>query len=177
MAAHTPFLDGGLTWIYGAPPPDECPECSFGWDLAFEDALRIIAAAPDRFEAALQGRDGMAVPADGSWNAGAYVWHLTDLARGWSERWVQIQDAPGSRLIGFDPDELAAARNYRQLPVDPGLWALRQAVATLLDTTGRLDRAAVFEHGDWGPGTVADAIRWLAHEFHHHEQDVIGRAG
>jgi hypothetical protein len=176
MAERSHFLEGGLTWIYGDDPPDACPECSFVWDVAVEDAVDIIAAAPDRFEAALAGRDGMAVPADGTWNAGAYVWHLTDLARGWSERWVQIAEAPGSRLIGFDPDELAAARNYRQLPVGPGLWAMRQAVAMLLDTARRLDAAAAFDHGDWGAGTMADGMRWLAHEFHHHEQDVIDRS-
>jgi hypothetical protein len=39
-----------------------------------------------------------------------------------------------------------------------------------------LDAATPFLHGDWGPGTVGDATRWLAHEYLHHELDVDERA-
>ncbi|MDX1449472.1 MAG: hypothetical protein R3246_10480 [Acidimicrobiia bacterium] len=173
---RTPFLSGGLEWIYGPEPPDRCPECEFSWDLDFDDTLKVIRDAPGQIAGQLDGRDGMAAQADGSWNATAYVWHLTDLARAWAERWIQISHDPGSELVGFDPDELADARNYRQLPTDPALWALGGAVDLLLEATGLLSPTAEFEHGDWGRGTVADAMRWLAHEFHHHEIDIGRRA-
>ncbi len=173
---RTLFLRGGLEWIYGEDVPASCPQCEFAWDLDFDDTLKVIRDAPILIAGQLNGRDGMATQPDGSWNATAYVWHLTDLARAWAERWVQVLHDPGSELIGFDPDQLAAARNYLELPTDPGLWALREAVQLLLDATKLLAESAEFLHGDWGPGTVADAMRWLAHEFRHHELDIAIRA-
>lgn len=173
---RTPFLQGGLEWIYGGDPPDRCPQCEYAWNLEFDDTLRVIRDAPGQIAGRLEGRDGTAAQSDGSWNATAYVWHLTDLARAWAERWIQISHEPGSELIGFDPDDLAKARNYRSLPTEPGLWAMREAVQMLLDATGLLSESAEFLHGEWGRGTVADAMRWLAHEFYHHELDIDARA-
>jgi len=174
-AAGTPFLRGALEWIYGADPPSVCPDCGFAWDLSFLEARDAIASSPDRIEETLAGRDGMVPQADGSWNATAYVWHLTDLARSWSERWVQMLTEPGSQLVGWDPDDLAEVRAYRSLPTAPGLWALRSAVDTFIAATDALTPNTTFLHGDWGSGTVADGMRWLAHEFHHHEQDIFRR--
>ena len=70
--------------------------------------------------------------ADGGWNATAYLWHLTDLARSWSERWVQLAAAPGSLLVGWDPDVLAEARSYRSLPTVAALWSLSTAASTIV---------------------------------------------
>jgi len=171
----TPFLSGGLRWIYGDDPPRVCAECGFDWSIEPGAALAAIASSPDRFDAAMSGRDGMAPQVDGSWNATAYVWHLTDLARSWAERWVQIRDSPGALLVGWDPDELAEVRGYRSLPTSAGLWALRSAVGTLVDVTAGVTFETPFEHGDWGTGDVGDGLRWLGHEFHHHEMDVVAR--
>ncbi|MFP5331095.1 MAG: DinB family protein [Acidimicrobiia bacterium] len=176
MDDRTPFLQGGLEWIYGEDPPERCPTCEFAWDLDFDDTLRVIRDAPGQIAGQLDGRDGMVPQPDGSWNATAYVWHLADLARAWAERWIQIAEEPGSELVGFDPDDLADARNYRRLPTAPGLWSLRESVQMLLDATARLSESAEFVHGEWGQGTVRDAMRWLAHEFHHHERDIGARA-
>ena len=126
--------------------------------------------------ALLENRDGMVAPDDGGWNATAYLWHLTDLARSWAERWVQISETPGSRLVGWDPDELAEVRGYRSLPTSAGVWALRSAVETFVEVTAMVALDTPFEHGDWGTGDVADGLRWLGHEFHHHETDVVARA-
>ena len=68
----------------------------------------------------------------------AYVWHLTDLARSWTER---------MRFSSF------------------------------VAQCDHIDFDATFEHGDGGQGSVADAIRWLGHEFVHHQLDVNARAG
>jgi hypothetical protein len=170
------FLVGGLEWIYGGTVPDRCGGCGFDWGQTSGPALDLIVAAPTRYTALLDGRDGMAPAADGGWNATAYVWHLVDLARSWSERWVQVRDAPGSLLAGWDPDVLAEARNYRQLPTSAALWFLQRDVATFVALCHDIDHATRFEHGEWGSGTVADAIVWLAHEFTHHQLDVDERA-
>ncbi len=173
---RTPFLQGALDWIYDGDPPEACPQCGYRWDTSYADACELIRSSPDRFEAALDGGDGMVPQEDGSWNATAYVWHLTDLARSWAERWRQIEADPGSRLVGWDPDQLAEVRGYRSLPTTPGLWALRRAVDDLMASTDAVGRSAQFIHGDWSDGDVGDAMVWLGHEFRHHEQDVRQRA-
>jgi hypothetical protein len=172
----TPFLDGAVHWIYEGDPPPVCPDCGYDWSIDPRDALTLIETSPERYEAALAGKDGMKQQDDGSWNATAYLWHLTDLARSWTERWVQIREMPGSRLVGWDPDELAGVRGYRSLPTAPALWALRSAVEDFVDVTNQVTMETSFEHGDWGRGDVADGLRWLGHEFHHHVQDVASRA-
>ncbi len=173
---RSPFLEGALAWIGNGTIPDRCEVCDFDWSMHSTRALDAIEAAPARYAAILAGRDGMVAADDGGWNATSYLWHLTDLARSWSERWVQIADAPGSLLAGWDPDVLAAARNYRNLPTVPALWALQQATASFVQLSRELDHATPFQHGDWGPGTVADGLRWLAHEYTHHQLDVEARA-
>jgi hypothetical protein len=172
----SPFLVGALTWIYDGELPDRCDVCGFEWDTDAHQALALIAASPSRYAALLGGRDGMAPADDGGWNATAYVWHLADLASSWSERWVQLGSHPRSSLVGWDPDELAAARNYRGLPTVAALWALDRNVATFAELTRLIGFDAEFEHGDWGTGTTGDGVRWLAHEFHHHQLDVDARA-
>ena len=173
---RSPFLVGALTWISGDGDVASCDVCQFDWSAPSTDSVDAIAASPNAYSSLLDGRDGMAPAADGGWNATGYVWHRTDLARSWSERWVQIRVEPGSLLAGWDPDVLAEARNYRGLPTVPALWALDRDVATFVQLSQELDHATTFEHGDWGTGNVGDATRWLAHEFTHHQIDVAARA-
>lgn len=174
--ARSPFLTGALAWISDGEAPDRCEVCGFDWTCSSSASLDVIRAAPGRYATLLDGRDAMAPAADGGWNAAAYVWHLTDLVRSWSERWVQLRADPGSLLAGWDPDELAAARNYRNLPTAPALWALDHATMAFVQLSRELDHATPFQHGDWGEGTVADGLRWLAHELVHHQLDVDARA-
>ncbi len=171
------FLSGALAWIGDGAVADRCDVCGFEWAIDSSRAVDVIEASPERYAALLAGRDGMVAPAVGGWNATAYLWHLVDLARSWSERWVQVEDDPGSLLAGWDPDVLAAARNYRNLPTVPALWALSDATARFVELSRRLDHTTSFRHGDWGPGTVGDGLRWLAHEYTHHQLDVEARAG
>lgn len=174
---RTPFLSGAVAWLYDGDEPDVCGECAFDWGMSFEAALLLVKTSPGRYEAWLVGADGMAPRPDGSWNATAYVWHLVDFSRSWTERWYQIIDEPGSTLIGWDPDELADLRGYRSLPTGAALRALRPAVTHLVDATTEAGPDAGFNHGDWGSGDVGDATIWIAHEFHHHERDVMQRTG
>ena len=176
VAASSPFLRGALTWIGNGTIQDRCDICEFEWTIDSVAAVDAIETSPARYAELLAGRNGMAAADDGGWNATAYVWHLVDLARSWSERWVQIEADPGSLLAGWDPDVLAAARNYRNLPTVPALWALDDSTAAFVHLSTRLDHATPFQHGDWGAGTVADGLRWLAHEYTHHQLDVRARA-
>ena len=175
-AEHSSFLGGALAWLYPAEVPGRCARCGYDWSTEADVALHAIATAPRRYAALLHGRDGTVPGPDGGWNATAYVWHLTDLARSWSERWVQLSVAPGSLLVGWDPDALAQARNYRALPTVSALWALPVATDAFVALSEQLDPETPFLHGDWGTGSVGDATRWLAHEYLHHEVDVDERA-
>jgi hypothetical protein len=176
MSEHADgFLIGATTWLYGGGPPAACPDCGYDWATPPQTALELLAGAPDRYSALLDGRDGMAPVADGGWNATAFVWHLVDMARSWAERWVQIEHAPGALLVGWDPDEMAAARNYRALPTAPALWALDASTRALVERTRVVGFDAHFLHGQWGSGSVGEATRWIAHEFFHHEGDVAER--
>lgn len=174
--ARSPFLDGALALLWGDDPPDRCERCGYEWSTDSASALALIAASPGRYASLLDGRDGLAPASDGGWNATAYLWHLTDLARSWSERWVQLSVTPGALLVGFDPDALAEARNYRSLPTVAALWALPTTTETFVALSSELDPTTPFQHGDWGEGTVGDALCWIAHEFVHHQIDVDERA-
>lgn len=176
MTNRTAFLSGALLELYGGHEPDECDECRYAFDTSPEESRAIIAAMPTAAESVLEGSDGMTKPEDGSWNATGYVAHLADLARGWAERWAQLRVAPGSLLVGWDPDELANARDYCSLPLPLTMWSLRRDVDGLATVAVGLTDKTTFHHADWGEGNVADAYRWLGHEFHHHLQDITQRA-
>ena len=165
------FLDGAVSWLFGEIPA-QCARCGYDWTTDHVAALEVIAGAPARYTRLLSDRDGSVPGPDGGWNATAYLWHLSDLARSWSERWVQLASTPGALLVGWDPDALAAARNYVQLPAVSAVWALMTATETFVALSRALDPSTEFLHGEWGQGTVGDATRWLAHEYTHHELDV-----
>ncbi len=176
MTPRSPFLAGAMAWIYNGGAPSHCAGCGYDWSIHPHAALESITSSAAQYAVLLEGRDGMVPAADGGWNATAYLWHLTDLARSWSERWVQLSAAPGSLLVGWDPNVLADARNYRSLPTVAALWALSTATSTFVALGEQLPGDTAFLHGDWGMGTVADGTRWLAHEFVHHLLDVDSRA-
>jgi len=171
------FLAGACTWLYGNAHPGPCTRCGYDWTTTPEEALVAIESAPERFAALFDGRDGMVAADDGGWNATSYVWHLADLARGWSERWVVLLASPRALLAGWDPDVLATARNYPGMPTVSALWALDTSVTTFATLSREVGPATEFLHGQWGVGTVGEALVWLAHEFTHHELDVDERAG
>ena len=170
----TPFLQAAITvMLPGADPAAGCRECGFDWT---EPAGRVRAHlddAPERFAILLrEPTAARAVPAHGVWSPGGYAWHVVDLVRAWSERLHSLAADPGAPWAGFDPDELAGARHYDELPVASAPWALARAVDALDEALAMLDVEGSFDHPEWGRGTVADALRWLAHEVVHHDLDV-----
>jgi hypothetical protein len=85
-SSRSSFLGGALAWINGGDVPESCSTCGYDWSVDVDAALELIAAAPGRYAELLDGRDGMVPAPEGGWNATAYVWHLTDLARSWTRR-------------------------------------------------------------------------------------------
>jgi hypothetical protein len=168
----TPFLAAAIAEMLPSADPSGCRECGFDWSISGDDALVAIDQAPDRFASLLDGDQAATMSEAGGWSPAAYVWHAGDVTRAWSERLHTLRHDPSARWGGFDPDELAAARNYRELPAVTAPWALANAVHALVGVVDGADLGTGFEHPEWGHGTVADALRWVAHELVHHQLDV-----
>jgi hypothetical protein len=169
----TPFLAAAIAeMLPNAGAADGCAECGFAWSIDGGGALRRIQDAAGRFDELLRGRDATRAPSPNVWSPSAYVWHVGDVARAWSERLHTLGVDPGAAWAGFDPDELGRARRYDELPQATGPWALARAVDAVTQVLEDLDLDRAFLHPEWGHGTVADALRWVAHEAVHHELDV-----
>jgi hypothetical protein len=176
----SPFLEAAIgEMLTAADPVGGCRECGFEWTTEHGEALAAITDAPERYAALLDGPGHKRLtPADTAWSRSAYVWHVADIVRAWSERLHALSHEPTARWAGFDPDDLARARNYDELPAITAPWALGIAVDALVAALEDLPPDTTFDHPEWGHGTLTDALRWVAHEAVHHQVDVLrARAG
>ena len=169
----TPFLRAAVAeMLPHAGTASSCAECGFSWLTTGEQALAVVENGPTRFSRLLEGRGATMPPASQGWGPSAYVWHVGDVVRAWSERLHSLGSDPDAAWAGFDPDELARARHYDALPVSSGPWALARSVDALVSSLEEVTLDTPFMHPEWGRGTVTDALRWLAHETEHHDLDV-----
>lgn len=148
---------------------DPCRECGFDWGLSPHDAvLRVASVGQHAREAtrSLTGDERLE-----GWSVREYVSHLADNLRQWSER-IQAARLAGV-VVGYDPDELAAARGYRGIPLAVGLWSLEGAARRwerVLDAA--LEERIVLQHATRGPQHAADVARNNCHDAVHHLWDV-----
>ena len=169
----TPFLRAAVTeMLPHAGLSASCAECGFSWLTTGEQALAVVVDGPARFSRLLEGRDATVPPTSQGWSPSSYVWHVGDVIRAWSERLHSLGSDPDAAWAGFDPDELARARHYDALPGSSGPWALARSVDALELSLEAVAIDTPFTHPEWGSGTVADALRWLAYETEHHDLDV-----
>ena len=158
-----------LVAYYGDP----CRGCGFAFSSDDENARRIIAGAPDRFDALLEGRDGTEQLPDLSWNASAYTAHCADNTRIWSERAVAAALGAAGPVTPYDEDSLGEARGYARLPLEGLLWSLRRAVGDW-QAAEALAWPLGFEllHPEQGVLPAPLVLRIVAHELHRHEGDI-----
>jgi DinB superfamily len=164
-----------LTGMASATPaPRTCPECGFSWAMPSEDAIGVVAAAPQRFRAALSGHDKQLIrtPAVLPWAAVSYVWHLADVLRISAERLWALSHDPQAPIIPYDPDQLADARHYAQQSAAAGLWALERSTGDWLAAAAAVHDHDPYHHPEFGQLTGADAFRLIGHEVDHHAWDV-----
>ncbi len=166
--------------LYGNP----CRECGFAWELTPEQAIASVRAVPAAYAARLAGATGRERHPDLTWTAAAYVAHVTDNLRTWSERLAGASPpgdlaAPGATLArdlavpGYDPDLLARARHYDELPLAGTLWSLRWAAAAWTEAVQQALAADVtLHHATRGPQRAEDVARNNAHDAHHHLWDI-----
>jgi len=158
------------TWKSGG----KCEQCGFDWRIPVEDAQRVIADAPRVCGEMLASERERArtSPAPGVWSPSAYVWHMADAMGVWAERLVALKEDPGVPLVGFDQDDLGEVRGYDRLSTAAGLWAFERRVADWEQALANIDLGYEIDHPDFGPLTVADVVRWMAHDLYHHEKDI-----
>ena len=75
------MLEQGIR-LYGDP----CRECGFTWSMSQADAEGVLAEIPGRMRTALAGSDGTARHPDLTWTAAAYICHVGDNLRIYTER-------------------------------------------------------------------------------------------
>jgi hypothetical protein len=132
-----------------------------------------MAALPAAFAEALSGASGDERHADLTWSAGAYVSHVADNLRIWTERLMGVALGAAPFVGGYDESELARARNYELIPLEAALWSLRLFVAEWRKAVKISRReGTVLIHPERGELDLSAVVLSNTHDAHHHHWDV-----
>ena len=154
---------------YGEP----CRECGFDWDESAEAAVAAVERLPGTFAALLAGAAGGEVPPGCTWSAKAYVFHVADNLRIFSERLEGVFAGAHTTLAAYDQDELAAARHYDAMSLQSALWSVRTATETWVAAAREsLTRPFTYQHAERGELNAAEITRGPGHDALHHYWDV-----
>jgi hypothetical protein len=155
--------------LYGNP----CRECDFNWELSAADAVSLVQQLPKFYAARLDGATGKETCSDLAWSVSAYVSHVADNLRIWSERLAGARLSGERRVAGYDQDLLGVARRYDAINLHAAQWSLDWAVREWSDSI-RLALAAGTElhHSDRGRQSAEDVARNNAHDASHHLWDI-----
>jgi len=153
---------------------DPCRECGFQWSIKPATCVAIVSAAPARFESILAGQDGYKAHPRLEWNATAYVVHVADVLRIWSDRIAAAALGASESVVPYDEDTLGDVRGYVRLPLPGALWSLGRAVGDWQSAEQLAESAEVtLAHPVQGPLPLDDVRRIMAHEIEHHIADLI----
>lgn len=159
-----------LRAIYGDP----CRGCGYDWSHDPVTCDGIVVGAPARFEAVLAGRGKREPCGELQWNATAYVTHLADVVRIWSDRVAAAALGSSDPVVPFDEDALGTACGYLDLPLTGGLWALGRAVGDWKAAETLADpMRTTLNHPEQGVLSLDEVRRILAHEAEHHFADLM----
>jgi hypothetical protein len=155
--------------FYGNP----CRECDFNWELSAADAVSLVQQLPKLYAARLDGTNGKETCPDLAWSASAYVSHVSDNLRIWSERLSGARLSGEPRVVAYDQDLLGVTRRYDAINLHAALWSLDWAVREWAESI-RLALAAGTElhHSDRGRQSAEDVARNNAHDASHHLWDI-----
>jgi hypothetical protein len=121
----------------------------------------------------LAGATGTERHPDVAWPVAAYVSHVADNLRIWTERLMGVALGASAVVGGYDENELAQARNYAMIPLEAALWLLRLSVAEWRRAVdGASRRGTLMIHPDRGELDLLDVVRSNMHDAHHHLRDV-----
>ena len=150
---------------------DGCAECGFAWDVSFGDAVSMVECAPRWFAKAFDGARFGAPPA-GVWSATAYLWHVVDVLRLGTERFLILTLDPQCGIAPWDADEMAAARSYEKKSSLVGLRMLTDATTEWLAAARATPRSVSAVHPEFGTMDALFCAVRNAHEVVHHVLDV-----
>jgi hypothetical protein len=155
--------------LYGDP----CRECGYTWDLTPRAAVRAVGEAPGRFAAALViAPQPLRLPGL-TWSTAGYLRHVADNLEAWAYRLDSARLDGRDATRGYDPDALAAARDYENDTVGAAIAALRRVVPGWTDAVeAALEAGVVLDHATRGPQSAEDVARNNAHDVLHHLWDV-----
>jgi hypothetical protein len=157
------------TSTYGDP----CRACRFAWSLSLDEVSAQMADVPAAYAGLLTGADGRERHPDLAWSVRAYVCHVGDNLRIWSERLIGVARGAAPEVGGYDENELARARGYERIPLEPALWSLGMAVEQWLIAVAEARRTqGVLLHPERGRQTVLDVAQSNLHDARHHQWDI-----
>lgn len=150
---------------------DPCRACSFDWSIPPLEAVarvRDYEAQARKAAGELTGDERL----DG-WSIAEYVSHVGDNLRQWSERIQAARLAGRPDVVGYDPDALADARGYADIPLEVGLWSAGSAAVRWADVVAlSIDEGVELQHATRGIQRAEDIARNNCHDAHHHVWDI-----
>jgi len=155
--------------VYGQP----CRGCGYSWDEGVGAAVTLVARVPSTYARLVDGATGGERHPDLAWSVAAYVSHVADNLRIWSERLAGVAAGADKEVGGYDENALARARAYETIPLAAAQWSLTRSVAGWQHAVGRTVRTGVvLIHPERGPQTLADVVATNAHDAFHHRWDI-----
>jgi hypothetical protein len=152
---------------------DPCRECGFAWSAEPPLCVALVSDAPTRFESVLAGHDGNETHPNLEWNATAYVVHVADVLRIWSDRIAAVALGASDPVVPYDEDRLGDTRGYVRLPLPGALWSLGRAVGDWQAAEQLASGTVTLDHPEQGPLPLDDVRRIMAHEIEHHVADLM----
>jgi hypothetical protein len=154
---------------YGQP----CRECAFEWTLALHDVTSRMSELAASYQDRLRGASGREQHPDLSWSTAAYVSHVADNLRIWTERLRGVALGATRRVGGYDENELAVARNYAMIPLPAALWSLDLSIVEWQKAVAEAaTKGMVLIHPERGEMDLLDVVRANTHDAQHHLWDV-----
>src|SRR5215831_20917840 len=154
------------------PDSPVCAECGFDWQMTRQDAIEVVAQAPDGAAGAITGIKDPARRTSERWSASMYVWHLVDVLRIGTERLLTLTHDPDRGITCWDENVLAEVRRYQQLSPAVGLLVLRSAAQAWTAAAAVAPGNVQVRHPRFGCFAAVEIIRRDAHEVHHHLMDI-----
>lgn len=155
--------------LYGNP----CRECHFDWEMRPTATVRLVEGLPAEYAGRLRNATGREFHPDLAWSTSAYVSHVSDNLRIWSERLKGALVSGEKRVAGYDQDLLGVARRYEEINLHAALWSLDWAVLGWTRTMREALKAGTeLEHSTRGIQRAEDIARSNAHDAVHHLWDI-----
>lgn len=152
---------------------DPCADCGFAWGVSQDEAMRVVAATPDRCAALLEGRSGRERHPNLDWTVTGYVCHVADNLRIWAERLAGLATGDQGPVATYDERSMGSARHYESVGLHGALWSLSRAAEDWRWAVDLADVAhVVLLHPDRGPQSLEDVVRANAHDAFHHAWDI-----